>query len=448
MAKTYKPRKLKYYDQELDAQLDIEELAATGGDSHHIFAMCHDTSTPVCPRCGGPVENHGKFKRLYIDVTTDEDGNHQIVELDYLFYKYRCLDDECPTVFQKEIDFARENAHLTRRMENYIIELACYMSYSGVSDTVLSIVTKQTVGQIIKRWVAEKDDERGFFYTPRILGLVSFELDTSNYILAVDAEGEKQNIIEVIPEVDSSLITAFIRKLDALHIEYVLTDCNPTIVDTVKSILPKAEVLVDTEALLADVLMEFDDLIKKDAKHTPNNVKKFIKEDPSKYQATGDVDTDRNIYEIREIRDALKNKPRLSDAYDHVNRLRGILSQEWDATDIHQWANSIPPSCEGVFAISVGDVEEYWNELLRYYMRRTEISGDLYQHLQQLNDQIKKLKRYSDEILRTRILYLPELLNMMDTSDKWIGVPLETAIAVMKCVINQTEEWKYERKSY
>ncbi len=444
MKKTYKPRKIKNCDEKLDDQLNIEEIVATGGDARHIYAMNLDNTMPVCPECGGPVKNHGRFKRSYIDILINEDENPQIIELDYFFYKYRCLDEDCPTVFQKPIEFARENARVTRRLEDHLMRMACHRSYSGVSEALSGMLTKQAVGQIVKRWTADKDAERRVFYTPRILGLMSFEIDRSNYVIAVDACGKEQRIIEVIPEVDSALITAFIRKLSASDIECVLTDCNPSIVDTVKSSLPKTEVLVDTDALMADVLEEFNDLIHMDAMHTPNHIKDYLMTDPADFKATGNVEEDENIYQIKAIRDALKDKERLSDAYDFVNRLRAILSKEWDATDIHQWKNNIPVSCNGMFPISAADVDTYWNEFLRYYMRRNEISGELYQKLQVLNEKINSLKRYSDEILRTRVLYLPALMELVEENeDQWNGVPLDVAIDAMNTTIRQMGEWKY-----
>lgn len=424
----------------------MDELVATGGDAYNIFAMNPDTTVPKCERCGGSVENHGKFKREYVDVINQEDGSVRIISLNYLFYKYRCLSEDCHTVFQKNNNFAKVNAHVTNRMEDYIVYLATYMSYADVSNKVLSSVTKQAVGQIVKRWTINKDEERGTFYTPQILGLVSFILDSKSYILAVDAGDKDIRIIDVLPAVSTNYIITLLIRMKVSKIEYVLTDCEPVIVDTIRDQLPNAEVLVDTDALFNVALEEFNDIIRTDAAHVANVDKKLLKRNPAEF-ITGKEDAHER-YEVGRIREITNSKPRLSDAYDHINMLRLILSRDWDATEIFDWNRKVPDSCKDKFVITTANIDAYWNELLRYYMRRNEISGELYDRLLALNERVKKFKFYSDEILRGRILYIP-LINKTEEQtreEEWRGVPLNTVIKTMDSLIKQMEEWKNERQ--
>jgi transposase len=440
------PRKSILYNVELSGKLNIEELEAIEGDSYNITAVNADREMPRCIRCEGEVRNHGRFEKEYTDVIKIDDGSLRFISLHYVFYKYRCTNCECHTLFQKPINFARENANVTKRFEDHIVNLAMFLSYSDVEKRIRGAVSKQAVGQIVKRWTISKDEERGTFQTPQILGLVSFILDSKSYILAVDAGDKEIRIIDVLPSVSADYIITLLKSMNVTEIKCVLTDCEPVIVDTIKDQLPNAEVLVDTDALLKVALEEFNDIIRTDAAHVSNVEKEFLRKNPAEFITGKEEEHER--YEVRRIKEITNSKPRISDAYDHINLLRAILSRDWDATEIFDWNMKIPDSCKDKFIITSANIEAYWNELLKYYMRRNEISDELYDRLFTLNNRVKKFKFYSDEILRGRILYIPTIYKAeKETSEgEWRGVPLEIVIESMDYLIKQMEDWKYERQ--
>ena len=428
-----KPRKLKSYDQKLDDRLELEKLAATEGDAFNIYAMNPDTSIPDCPLCKKRMKNHGKYERQYWDVVFNEDGTPQFITLHYLFYKYRCLNEECElTLYQKPVEFAVENANVTKRLEALITRYASSMSYSQVQQKIYGTVTKQAVGQITKRYVDGKDEERGaFFYTPRVLGFVSFLWDNKGYIIVVDAGDRNLHIIDILKAIDTDEIIILLNHMDKKVIRYVVTDCNDVVVNTVRDQLPEAEVLVDTDALLQGALDGFWQIVKSDAKHTMNDDKARLMKDP---RLLSDYDGDM----IRRITD---KKPRVSNGYDHINMLRSILSRDWDVSDIQDWEYKIPIDCKEEFYEASVYIDEYWKELLNFYKRRRVVTPELYAKLQKMDKKLQEFRNCSDELFRAKVLYVCfNGRNVKSTDGKWHGVPYEVVMDTLDSLLNEMEE--------
>lgn len=430
-----KPRKLKEFDQEIDDKLDIDELSATKGGPYDIYAMSPDTAIPFCPECHLPMRNHGRYEREYLDYVYDDNGKPKFITLHFVFYKYRCLNEECPvTLFQKPVQFAKENANVTERLESLIVYYASCLSYSQTEERIKHTVSKQAIGQISKRWIDDKDEKRGsIFSTPRILGLVSFFMDSKGYIIAVDAGDRNLHIIEILKAVSTDEIRIFLGHLNKASISAVLTDCNPTIVSTVQDELPGVEVLVDTDALFQEAEDAFRNIIIHDAMHYMNSDKKLLLMDPQKLAESE--------YGTKTVRDITNRKPRVSNAYSHINNLRSILSSKWDVTDIRDWSYKIPIDCQKDFALASEYIDEYWNEFLAFYRRRREVSADLYDKLKRLDEMLQEFKKCSDELFRARILYTCLIGKEISIGDeKWKGVPYEWVIQTLDALLNEMED--------
>lgn len=429
-------RRSRQYNIELTENLDIEELEAIEGDSYNIVAMNADREMPCCIRCEGEVRNHGRFEKEYTDIIKKDDGTLKFISLHYVFYKYRCTNCDCHTLFQKPIYFARENANVTKRFEDYVVHLAMYLSYSKVENIIKSAVSKQAVGQIIKRWTAAKDEERGNFFTPKTLGLVSCKSDKDYYIVVIDATDKDLCVMEVLPSKSSDLIISLLNHMDNSEINFVITDCDPMIVDTVRDRLPGAELLVDTAALLEVVVSNFNQIINEDASHVYNVDKDRLKKNPAILKE-GDGSR---------IRDITNTKPRVSSAYDHVNNLRSILSREWDIDEIWAWKEQIPIDCKQEFELTSAYIEAYWQEFMNFYKRRTVVTDELYEKLMLLNEKIQKnFTSYSDEILRSRILYSSHTNKKTEDGEiKWRGIPIDIVLKTIDTLIQEMEGQKNE----
>lgn len=461
--KMSKPRKLKNFNKRLNDSLDLEGLAATGGDEDNIYVMNPDTTVPLCERCllrmrqgdkpehEARMRNHGKFEKKFFDVIKKPDGSFKVVTLHYLYYKYRCLDKTCPTIVQKPITFARENAHVTRRFEDYVVGLASFMSYSEISDKLmikvtnsegyseyLQTVSKQAVSDIIKRWTEDRDTYRGDIHTPELLGLMKFVADGKEYIIAFDAGNKELRIIDVIPTLNSSDIEAFLRSFDLTKLKGVVTDCEPIVVEAAENVLTQIDVMVSIDAIMRQAIHDFDSLIHEDALRLPVQDKEFLRAHPDEIA--------KSAYAAKELRSVTERYPRLNLGYDYLNQLRGILSRDWDVTDISEWENSTPDKIKKYFDSSTMLVTEYWEQMLKYYMRRNEVTEDLYKKLTELNERINQFKFYSKELFKSRLLYIPDEYNetyIMD--DEWHGVPYDNVMAALDDMQHEKEDAINER---
>ncbi len=457
-----KPRKIKNYDKNLTEILDIDGVLALEEINNTITIVNSDTVVPLCERClqrqrlgikakaECRMKNHGTFYKDYYDVIKNDDGSFRVVTLHYKFYKYICLDEECPTVYQKPIDFARENAHVTKRFEDTVVYLACFMSFSMVSDRLMyyrrtadgkteqvQTVSKQAVKEIVDRWTESKNIERGELYTPSILGLMKFGWVYRDYVLAFDAGSEDLRIIEVFPKLDRSALEKFLMSLDLAKLTGIVTDCEPVLIETAETVFYKTDIMVSVDAIMHHVLQNFRTLICNDAAHITVKNKDLLLKNPTEVAT--------KAYESQEVRDITERYLRVGLGYDYTNRLRAILSGEWDATDVLKWSDEAPDEVEDFFSSSSMYIKEYWDKMLRYYMRRNEVSGDLYQRLLRINRIIEKTNIQSDSLFKSRILYIPDDYNeSVAKDDKWYGVPYEKIITALKDM-RRKRRTNYER---
>ena len=119
-------RVIRSVDQTRTELLAIDELFVLKGegDAGHYIAFLYDYNVPpeCCPVCGETrLKAHNLFPRTYTDYIMEE-NTPRVIELEYRFYKYRCLNPDCGRVFPADISFASVNSKVTNRMENKIAD--------------------------------------------------------------------------------------------------------------------------------------------------------------------------------------------------------------------------------------------------------------------------------------------------------------------------------------
>lgn len=423
-----RPRADTKFDPVRTASLDIEELEviADMGDDNTYYGVNSDSTLPACLRCkGANVRTQDRFKKTYKDVI-QVNGKNQFISLIHIFYKYRCLNQDCHHVFPKPITFAHTEANITYRLQNKLIHYAMYMSYSNATAYAGNHVSVQAVGQILKRWTAEKDEERGPLYSPKVLGLISCSSKKGKYVIAIDAGDDELHIIDVLPSVSSVAIVNLLNRMDVSAIDYILTDCTQTIVDTIKDRFPNVKILMDTDFLLTEIFNEFHQVLNKDGRQ-------LYARDKRLYTKAPETLTEEETENFEDIRRG-KNRERLNNAYTHMNLLRNLLSHDWSVQDIMNWNAQVPDDCLDVFEFSSAIVDTYWDELHKYYLNQEVVQKDIYGRLKALNEIVSKFSSYSDEVLRARILYLSPA-DYKNT--KWIGLPLNSALKNMEALVNE-----------
>lgn len=425
MAKV-RPRKLKDVDPELTAFLDIDELKAIGGDTYNIKAMSPDTEVPTCIECGGPTENHGKFDKILIDIVP-ADRQKQFVRLHYYFYKYRCLNklpghENCNTLFQKQMDFvSSENAKITRRYEDEIMRLAMYESLADVRKDMEAyivgghkkdLISKTAMSKLIKRWVDERDEKQNFG-SPAALLLYTYQSFYKDYVIIGDLSKNTCRIIEVLPSITEAAIRNFFERVDMGGLVAVITDCNPTLYETVIDIIPESKVMVDPDALRQVLRNEFKGFVYERLKRYQKYVRELFLKEQDEQGAIYGADQ-------AKMRRIQKSDPQLESAYAEYARLYVILRSHRDVSEMRQWKESLNITNSEIFVMTASYLETYYSALARFNRSSKQDGKSIYDEIYALNKKIETHFPIStEEVFRARILYSDF---RKSTERKWRGI--------------------------
>lgn len=437
------PRKLKHESKRLTELLAINGLTAIGGSEYDIKAMSPDTALPPCIECEGPVENHGRFPRTFIDVIT-KDGNKQFARLHYYFYKYRCLDPECGAVFQKQITFAKENSKTTKRYENEILRYAMYESLDKVREDMKDyivdghesdLISKPAISKMIKRWVDDKDYSRKFI-TPAGVLIYTYEAHNRPYTVICELSNQRPvSILEVFPDISAASIKGFFSRVKKEYIWTVIVDCNPIVYQAVKEIFAADRIMVDTDSLKHTVENEYAWCVFERAK----NYSKEVRRNLLRTDVITDSEDSSKLYQIR------KNDPILYNAFRKFSELYSVLRDHRDVYDIEPWRDSLDEEMQDIFSFSTLYLKAYWSEIVNYYRRRNSISDDAYEKLYEINRKIEEyFPKSTEELFRARMLY--SKFEEFDRTTSWKGMPLDELLDIINTMITEGGLQEHECK--
>lgn len=150
-------------DEERTELLGHDELFVQKGKGSDTYynAWLHDSEIECCPRCGSDaVKTQDLFSKTYLDLVSDGQRK-KVIQLEYEFYKYRCLDKDCRHVFSKPVGFASKRDNVTFRLENEIAQQVLNgASYAQIANRLSGSISRQAIGQIFNRWVRKKEARR------------------------------------------------------------------------------------------------------------------------------------------------------------------------------------------------------------------------------------------------------------------------------------------------
>lgn len=437
-----KPRKLKKKNTALTELLGMPGLTAIGGDEHDIKAMSPDTAMPVCVECGGPVENRGKFERTLMDVIT-VDGDKRFARLHYYFYKYRCLDPDCGAVFQKPIEFVKENSKATKRYEDEVLRHLMYESMDKarkdmetyiVAGCDADLISKPAMSKLVKRWVKDKDEARKFV-TPQGILIYTYEAYHKSYTIICELGNRPLAVIEVFPYISASSIKEFFSKIEPEYLAAVIIDGNPVVYEALKELIRPDKILVDTDAIKQILLDEYDACVFERAKNYSKDIRKNLR---SKGADLEEEDAAK-VYSIRR-----KNKV-LGSAFQKYAELYAILQDHRDIFDVRPWMEELSEENRKIYAMTLFYLDSYWPEIVNYYKRRNDVSDSRYEKLYKLN---KKIDQYfsqcTDDVFRARLLYSD--FKEFDNKTPWRGIPVDDLLDILDDMITEGGLKKHERK--
>jgi len=129
------------------------------------FAIAPRSGMSFCPYCQGvKLKPQNLYHRNLIDCVDIGDG--EIVNLDFSFHRYKCLNPKCGRVFAPPMDFARSNGRVTYRLERLIFNLLIVGGYSfGQVKTEFlgNRLSRQSIYDIYHRYLDERIAENPNF---------------------------------------------------------------------------------------------------------------------------------------------------------------------------------------------------------------------------------------------------------------------------------------------
>lgn len=426
-------------DEALTKQLNISELKVIRclNTTPRTFLVIDTDNSPAgSPEDGESGEPFQYYSKTYLDCLETDDGV-EYISLDHRFVKYiQTYKDEQGNTryrkFTKGYYFAERNATITKRLEQRIVLLAMKSSFLDTAAAMDNLLTRQTIGVIVKKWVKKCDVLRDKFLTPRKMAIMSGTDDENGYVFFMDIQTTKIIIIDVIAGISSDEIRKELQKFEIDKIQYLLTDSNSILVDTLRgSIADKNTTLaVEADSLVPVINSKIMEYMKKHERQIPAETKDYIliAKDQLGENPGERVDA------------ALESRPKLREIYEHVNWLRQIIKAvDRDGyDDFRKWIAQIPEDSEGIFDDASVYIENYEEEILNFYRRRREISGSVYVRIRNLVDKLSRWSERAPDLMRARMLYASIVDDYEDLEEhQWKGLTYEDVMDNIEMLIDE-----------
>lgn len=425
-------RIFREWDEERTALLGQDKLFVQNGKggANYYYAWLKEPEVERCPICGGEVIRiQDLFSKTYQELIC-EGERKRVIQLQYNFYKWRCLNNECRHIFAKEIDFASRLDNVTYRLENEIARRVMENnSYGKIHMQFQETVSRQAIGQIFNRWVYKKEELRKTQTPPSKIAILSGKTDKDYYTIFISLD-DGIKIYDVLFGVNTLEIAAAIKNIGIDNITTVLSDCNPTIISAIKDNLPDALHIIPVEYWFDLVTDDFAYFSHEKLKWNPTpNKDNLVLTPPAELG-----------YRVNDIKRLLNDRPAVKKPYADYNRLRDIISRRdelWVYDELIEWTESVDGEFKEQLTATVMQLKEYQNEIEAHVLNYTEVPEQLHYFTARFEELIKVPRTFSTEVLRARVLYSADA-----KLDDWRGVPIDAAIKAIENMKQQTEEYE------
>lgn len=415
-------RIVRKWDEKRTSRLGQAELfveRGKGGENYYC-AWLQEPEIDECPLCSGDViKVQDLFSKSYRELLVDE-NSESVVTLEYDFYKFRCLNENCRHIFAKEITFASKYDNVTYRLENYIAKLVMEgFSYGEISSRFQNSISRQAVGQIFNRWVRKKEDTRTIQQSTKCIALLSGKTDRDYYTIILNLD-DGIRILDILYGVNSPDLVAVIGRISPRGPQTVLSDFNPIISDVIKDNLSGATYIVPVDFWFKLVTDDFSEYAHEILKWST-----VYDKDSLILKSEAELG-----YRISDQKRLLESRPKIVPSYNKYNELRNIISRRdetWVYDELTDWASDLEPDFKELLSATLLQLQIYHAELEAHVQYKEKVPDRLFALTQRLEELISSMRTFSDEVLKARVLYSTDV----DLHD-WRGVPIEDAIVALE----------------
>lgn len=402
---------------ELLGQDELFVQKGKGSDTYYN-AWLHDPEIECCPRCGSDaVKTQDLFSKTYLDLVSDG-RKKNVIQLEYEFYKYRCLNKDCRHIFSKPVCFASRRDNVTFRLENEIAQQVLNgASYAQVANQLSGSISRQAVGQIFNRWVQKKEDCRKTAMLPSKLAILSGKTDKDQYTIFLNLD-DGIRVYDIVYGVRSADIAAVLLKNGVSNVQTVISNCDPVIVDVIQGYLPNTLHIIPVEYWFSLVSADFAEFAHEKLKWSSVKDKDTLIMMPE-----GELG-----YRVSDLQRLLDTRSKIKPAYDDFNRLRNIITSRDEMgvyCELEEWLDSANQEFQKVLSVTKFQLQTYKQQIAAHVEHRELVPERLYALTSRLEDLISHMRTFSDEVLKARILYTVEV-----NLEHWSGVPLDDVLAV------------------
>ena len=415
-------------DEERTDLLDQPELFVqkNRGNDRYYVAWNNDPEVDVCPRCGSEViKIQDLFSKKYFDIIK-VGTREKVISVEYEFYKWRCLNDECRHIFPKKINFASKYDNVTYRLENRIAELVMNgHSYGRISSLFQHSISRQAVGQIFNRWVSKKEELRRTQKSPTRIALLSGKTDRERYTILLNLDEDGIKVYDIAFGVNFTDISAMIKKIDISSLQMVLSNCDETVNYAIKDNIPEALHIIPVDYWFELVESDF-------AEFSHNNIRWCSVWEKDEVIMTPRGNLGLRTYDLTRI---LSERPIVEKPYYDFNKLRDILTRRdeiWVYDELVEWCETVDDNFKEQLDITIMQLHTYKNEIDAHVHNYDSVPEQLHTLTSSLEEVIsnEKLKTFSNEVLRARVLYSVET-----DLQNWSGIPIEKVIEAIEKMV-------------
>lgn len=351
-----------------------------------------------CPACQSVKTRCSKIvdRKLKDLIWLDEDHKRfQIVDL-ILHQRYLRCDNCGKSVFPETAEFGEKGCRFTNRLADALADGTFQYSYKKVCQHYGVPASTASVGEIMRRRIQYRECLLPPVRTPHIISIVEVVFYGEVYPAVLGIWDGEVYCLDILQDSSETTCGAFLKKLDATQVETVYVDPVDSLFNAVNQYFPLASIVVTDEAIQRYAINAMLDIIHSDGKRFP-----VVHKDRRLTVLRKNLD-DKSV--IPRIKEGMKCRPRLKQAYDHHQRLLELMETKWSMDELRGWIEQIPEEVDEFLA--VGDVVDVFNEQISLFLALEEKPPNNYQFaIQGICDAIKDMPHCIFDVLRGRCIF-------------------------------------------
>lgn len=276
----------------------------------------------------------------------------------------------------------------------------------------------------------KKDELRTAQSSPSNIAIISGLTDKDRYTLILNLD-DGIRVYDALYGVQSSDIAAAIRRVGPENIKSVLTDCDPTIVETVKDYLPNADHIIPVYYWFKLVLDDF-------AVFAHDRIKWCTVPDKDSLILQPETDLGFRVGNLERL---FLERPTVKTPHKNFNDLRALINRRdemWVFEELLEWIEELDPDFKAELSTTIDRLYLHRAEIEAHVQHRELVPEQLFTLTEAIENHISNMRTFSAEVLRARVLYSTDA----DLSN-WSGVLIADVLAALD-TLNGGNRYEYQ----